>query len=377
MILHDVCLYGIPGKKHIHIEGGIILTITDDRKVMDRVTTSQRMELDGALVLPGFINSHDHLDFNCYPASGNRQYTNYTQWGKDIHATHAAVINAVKRIPHSLRVQWGLYKNLLSGFTTVVNHGEKLQVADLHAGLYQDCHSLHSPSFEPNWILKLNHPFRKAKLVVMHIGEGTDAIAHKEIDRVISRNWFKKSIVAVHGVAMDAEQAGAFTGLVWCPASNYFLLGATADIETIRTKTAVLFGTDSTLTAPWWGQEHFTAALASGKTNEQELLDMLTSTPARVWKMKDRGVLAAGMRADLIVKKNSQQIFHQFQQELLLVIRGGEIMAGAGSMPIQAPDKYDTVLVNGNNWYVKKGIRELTASIQSVYPELQLPFTIV
>lgn len=376
MILHDACLYGIPGKKHIHIAGGIIQAITSDRHALNQVSCEARIELDGALVLPGFINSHDHIDFNCYPALGNRVYTNYTQWGRDIHSTRADSIEAVKKIPLPLRVQWGLYKNLLSGFTTVVNHGSLLQDASGITGLFQDCHPLHSPAFEPGWILKLNRPFRKKWPFVMHLGEGTDTAAHTEIDRVIRYNWFRRPVVAVHGVAMDAAQAGAFAGLVWCPASNFFLLGATAELDTLKSNIPVLFGTDSTLTAPWWGQAHFNSALASGKTGETELLEMLTATPAQVWKMNDRGMLAPGMRADLVIKKNTPQLFPQFQQELMLVIRSGEIMVSTVYEHLPAAERYDRILVDEKNWYVKKGISALAASIRLVYPSLQMPFTL-
>ena len=48
---------------------------------------------------------------------------------------------------------------------------------------------------------------------------------------------------------MDEQQATAFEALVWCPASNYFLLNTTAAVDKLKTKTSILFGTDSTLTS--------------------------------------------------------------------------------------------------------------------------------
>ncbi|HEX4850540.1 MAG TPA: hypothetical protein VFV08_07035, partial [Puia sp.] len=39
------------------------------------------IDLDQGIALPGFINSHDHLDFNLFPSIRNRIYNNYTEWG--------------------------------------------------------------------------------------------------------------------------------------------------------------------------------------------------------------------------------------------------------------------------------------------------------
>lgn len=375
MVLHDVRLYGIPGKKHIHIAGGIIQAIADERESLRGIGNDERIELDGALVLPGFINSHDHLDFNCYPALGNRKYASYTEWGKYIHASHAPAIEAVKKIPLPLQVQWGLYKNLLGGFTTVVNHGDKLDTGNELVSVFQDCYSLHSPAFEKNWKGKLNRPFRGSKPFVMHIGEGTNGDAHAEIDRVIKGNWFKRQVVAVHGVAMDAKQAAAFAGLIWCPASNYFLLDATADIESLKHKTTVVLGTDSTLTAPWQSNAHFKIALATGKITAEELLTMLTSAPSALWQLNDRGKIAPGMKADILVKKYNPELFTHFQQELLLVIREGEIMVSAASVLREAEAEFDKIILEGNTMYVKKGIVQLATTIREYYPELQIPFS--
>ena len=100
---------------------------------------------------------------------------------------------------------------------------------------------MHSIQFEKYWPLKLNNVFAKKQPYVIHAGEGTDAMAHKEIDTLIKINFFKKSLFAVHGVAMDEEQAKNFKGLVWCPDSNFFLLNATADIKRLKTKTTDSF----------------------------------------------------------------------------------------------------------------------------------------
>jgi cytosine/adenosine deaminase-related metal-dependent hydrolase len=378
MVLHDVCLYGSAERKHIHIKGPVIQRIAGLREELDTLSGELRLELNGATVLPGFINSHDHLDFNLYPQLGNSIYSNYTEWGNDIHVANAGIIKAVLQVPLALRIQWGLYKNLLNGFTTVVNHGKKLLVDDELVNVFQECYALHSPAFEKNWLVKLNYPFRNKKPFVMHIGEGTDAAAQAEIDRVRKKNFFTRKIVAVHGVAMDTQQAEAFAGLVWCPASNYFLLNATAPVEKLKQKTTVVFGTDSTLTSSWGVTAHFTCALQSGMVTEKELLGMLTIAPACLWGMKDRGQIKEGMRADLLIVKESNRILSDYPREM--IITNGRIVMFteryASQLSIGEATSFDRILYKGMPVYVKPGITELVKQIVSFYPAAEIPFTI-
>ena len=106
------------------------------------------INFENAIAFPGLINSHDHLDFNLFPQTGNRIYNNYTEWGKDIHDQNKETINAVLKIPQHTRTQWGLYKNLFNGITTVVNHGEKLNIGNNLINVIQNNYCLHSIQFE-------------------------------------------------------------------------------------------------------------------------------------------------------------------------------------------------------------------------------------
>src|SRR5262249_50335998 len=152
----------------------------------------------------------------------------------DIHAADNDLIEAVQKIPKALRIQWGIYKNLINGVTTVVDHGEKVKAVTDMVTVFQNCVSLHSLHFEKNWKWKLNDPFTKDKAFVIHIGEGTDGVAKKEIDTFNRYNFFKRKTIAVHGVAMDEKQAEGFAALAWCPATNYNLLDKTADISRLK-----------------------------------------------------------------------------------------------------------------------------------------------
>ncbi|MBL7709625.1 MAG: amidohydrolase family protein, partial [Chitinophagaceae bacterium] len=370
---------GSAERKHIHIKNGIIRTITARREMLEHLQ-EERLELNGVMVLPGFINSHDHLDFNLFPQLCNRLYANYTEWGRDIHRVNADVIGAVQKVPLNLRIQWGLYKNLLNGFTTVVNHGECLRTGDELVNVFQDCYSLHSPAFEKNWILKLNHPLRNRKPFVMHIGEGTDEAAGSEINTVIRSNFFTRRIIAVHGVAMDKELAASFAAIVWCPASNFFLLGKTASVDLLKQDTKIIFGTDSTLTSSWYAGEHFKTAMGTGMVDEEELLSMLTVMPAHVWGLEDRGSVEEGMRADLLIMEDGNKFFSERPAGMLIVINGGEIKVLAENMQqlLQLPGiaDFDKIVIKGKRMLVKPGLLKLVKEILSFYPAAEIPFDI-
>ncbi|NNU33993.1 hypothetical protein HK413_07175 [Mucilaginibacter sp. S1162] len=132
------------------------------------------------------------MDFNLFPQLGNRYYNSYTEWGKHIQTNYKDEIAAVLKVPLNLRVEWGIFKNLLCGVTTVVNHGEPLPIANAPINVEQ-CHSIHSVQFEKRWKLKLNNPLKRKLPVVIHVGEGSDEQSKREIDTLIRWNLLKKA----------------------------------------------------------------------------------------------------------------------------------------------------------------------------------------
>lgn len=371
MILRNLNVYGTKGKKAIHIENGKIKAIIDSEKKISIAQDETVIEFDDATAFPGFINSHDHLDFNLFPQLGNRVYNNYTEWGKGIHECNKDEINEVLKVPEQLRIKCGLYKNLLNGVTTVVNHGKKLKIEDDLINVVQPS-SLHSPAFEKRWKWKLNNPLLTAP-VVMHIGEGTDAKTKNEIDEVKRWNFLKKRIIAVHGVAMNAEQAASFYGLVWCPASNYFLLNQTADIVKLKEKTNIVFGTDSTLTAPWNLWEHFRMCKRSG-VNESELITMVTSKPAQLWKLNQVGVIAEEKNADIIILRKKDDFFGLNSCEMLLFLHNGNIrlikksLYDTISTPPSFTKKFYEIKVDGKEFLIQGDLPGMIKEIRMYYP---------
>ena len=150
---------------------------------------------------------------------------------------------------------------------------------------------MHSIQFEKNWKYKLNRLFAKDQPFVIHIGEGTDEASHKEIDKLIKWNLFKRKIIGVHGVAMDENRQRHLKHWYGALFQIIFLLNETAAIDKLKTKTSILFGTDSTLTSGWNLWEHIRLARDTKLASDKELFDMLTTKPAAVWGWKDMGKL--------------------------------------------------------------------------------------
>lgn len=377
MLLHNLHLSDEAPPQSILVQQGFIKAIGPSPAPAAKPCA---LQFEDAFAFPGLINSHDHLDFNCFPQLGNYPYPDYVAWGHDIHARNKADIAPVLGIPQALRTQWGLYKNLLNGITTVVHHGPPLPVTHALISVYQQCYCLHSVGLEPHWRLKLNHPGRRGRPFVIHIGEGTDRRAGQEITALIRWNIFRRPLIGVHGVAMSPRQAARFQALIWCPESNFFLLGKTAAIGELKAHTTVVLGTDSTLTASWNLWDHLRCAQATGMASSQELLDMLTARAARVWQLPHLGQLAPGRQADLVVarKPASPSLADGFcllhPEDILLVMHRGEVklfdaslLSQIKALPGISAD-FHPILTGQTQKYVKGNLPALMQQIRRYHP---------
>jgi hypothetical protein len=247
----------------------------------------------------------------------------------------------------------------------------------------QNSHSLHSAGFEKNWKRKLNNPFKKNLPFVIHTGEGNDAAAGIEIDELIKWNFFKNPVVAVHGVAMNALQAKHFKALVWCPASNYFLLDRTADVAKLKENTSIIFGTDSTLTAGWNTWEHIRLARKQMGLTDEELFNALTKTAASIWGLDDVGNIRAGQNADIVIAKANDTSWDSFYAinpvDILLVMHKGRIGLFDESIKDQlidtgeAIDSFNKIIIGPAIKYIRGDVNSLVEKIKTYYPGAEFP----
>jgi cytosine/adenosine deaminase-related metal-dependent hydrolase len=316
------------------------------------------IDLDGAFVLPGLINAHDHLELNHYgPLKCRDRYDNASAWIDDMRPRLRtdASIRVNQAHPLASRLFIGGLKNLLAGVTTVAHHNPRYReirgnVPVRVLARYGWAHSLQlecqpvGAHGEPGGDVRACHratspgaPF------IVHAGEGVDEAARSEIDRLDALGCLKGNTILVHGVAVSPEQwarvvrCGA--GLVWCPASNDFLFGRTAPVRAFLDSSAaahthVCLGSDSRVTGARDLLDELRAAISLTAVTASELLRMVTTAPARLLRLPDAGRLTEGTPADMVIlpaKKAgvAEALIETSRADIALVTIAGRPMIGA------------------------------------------------
>lgn len=383
MVLNNVTLIDNNNPVNVQISGNIITNVTGAD--ISYKTDPVQLTFDNALIFPGLINSHDHLDFNLFPQLGNKIYSSYTEWGKYIHENYKEDISKVLKVPLLLREQWGIIKNLICGVTTVVNHGERLQTSDPLITVHEQYYCLHSVQFEKKWKLKLNNPFKRRLPVVIHVGEGRDEVSHREIDQLIKWNLLKKTLIGIHAVAMSDDQAKSFNAVVWCPQSNYFLLDKTAPVKRLKNYIPILFGTDSTLTGNWDIWDHISLARKTEMLTDTELYNSLNINAATIWKTNNNEI-DINQDADIVIatrkdNENGMDAFFSIEpKDILLVLHKGNIRLFDAALYSQLTQTdlsgFSKIYIEGVCKYVQGDVPALMNNIKQYYPEADFPVTI-
>ena len=386
MILNNLYITGNGNeRKSITINNSVIQNICDENEI--KIHNENVIDFDNAIVFPGIINSHDHLEFNLFPSLGNKIYNNYIEWGEDIHKVNKDQIEAILHIPIQLRYKWGIYKNLFSGITTVFQHGKILNYNQKEIiDVYNGGKIFHSVRLEKYWKLLINLPgFERA---VIHIGEGNDNSSQEEIKTLIKWNYFKKKIIGIHAIALGKEDANNFEAIIWCPVSNYFLFDKTANVNELKKETKILFGTDSTVSANGNIWDHLRFARKLNLIDDKDLFGSLTATPAGVWNLELLGKIKENYSADLVVAENKlsstwDSFFSLNPQDIILILKQGKIVLWDKSIKDQLnfPDNEmklftKIVLPGGRIKYLLGNLKGLINSIQRYNTNILFPFKI-
>jgi len=170
------------------------------------------------------------------------------------------------------------------------------------------------------------------------------------------------------------------------PGFQFFLLNATADIKRLKTKTRILFGTDSTLTADWNLWNHLRQARKTGLLNDRELFKTLTKTPSLAWEQNHTGAISIDKNADIVIAKaiagkgfdafyslnpkNIQFILHRgkirlFDEEIKDQLMGYHF-------PIS---QFSKINVDGNWKYVYGDLPKLIREVKGYYPQVNFPIS--
>lgn len=272
-----------------------------------------RFDLDGALVLPGLLNAHDHLELNNFPRlKGRERYSNAREWAMELNArldTEPEIVTA-RAVPLADRLLIGGLKNLLAGVTTVAHHNP------FHAPLrknypvrvvaqYGWSHSIY---LSPDFAQAYKRTPHDAPYMI-HLAEGTDEDAKGELTQLDEAGALHDNTVLIHGVGLtEMQRAHAIakhTALVWCPSSNFFLLGATASVTEFSYAHLLAIGSDSRLTGERDLLDELRAARETKQISGDALLRAVTCDAANILRVNDAGRIAQGTRADLMILPKS------------------------------------------------------------------------
>ena len=347
------------------------------------------IEIENSVVLPGFINSHDHLIGNYYPKVGNGPYINWLPWDNDLKS--APVYRERQQIENRDLYLLAGYRNLISGVTSVHDHiphfvqDPYLDIMPLK--VISDYSLVHSITpFALNWGEGIEAEYARAEKedipFVAHVGEGFDEESRNELKVLNQKGGLGEHSVLVHSISFTPEEIALIkqkkASVVWCADSNIFMYNRTADIKTmLKTGVNVCIGTDSLMSggenllheirfARKYYNDHYGEDIPA-----KQIIRMVTENPAKAFRLRENGKLAGGMLADFIVlDKKNRDAFESaanagLEDVKLVVINGIPVYGYAsminffGSFGI----KYQTVKIAGTDRFIIGDLKGVLARI--------------
>lgn len=353
------------------MDGGVAgLGVTSVRIMRDRIVDlgSSPMpgdlviQLNGARVLPGLINAHDHLQLNNFPRTKYRSsYHNAAEWIDDVEAhreTDRRFLDG-SAVDRKSRLWIGGLKNLFSGTTTVVHHDPFYQSLDdpnFPVRVLSDYRWSHSLGLDGSRNVRnvfLNTP--GDQLWFIHAGEGVDKSAASEFDELVELKCVGPRTRIVHGVAFDAQArrhlAASGAGLIWCPSSNIFLFGQTAEVGELVKLERVALGSDSRLTGERDLLAEIRFAHQQNFISAESIEALVTISAAAVLQLHDRGKIAVNQLADILIIPPGRRLWELERADIRCVMRGGRMLYGDRLLAeaMLPASGYEEILVDGRS----------------------------
>ncbi len=365
----------------------------------------ERIHFDGAVITPGFVNAHSHLEYAVYGGFGDGM--TFGPW----IALH---------IERKLRIDWpeyvaiarlGAAQCLASGITTVADASFSGAAApacaelglrgivglevfgsdpDAAAGQLREtaakvessvsdrvqiASSPHAPYSTAPDVYRAAAEF--ARPVITHVAESDDELAYlldgtgpinevsivspagtTSVRHLANEGLLDRDLIAAHCVKVDSEEIDLLAqnevGVVHCPRSNAVLGCGIAPLTAFRgAGIRIGLGTDSPASAPSFDMfEEMRAALYSARAlagrpdalSPGEVLELATLGGACLLGLEQEvGSLVPGKRADLAVISLADSAFQPLEDPIVALV-----YAGSSSRVLRT-------LVDGNECYVRGG----------------------
>lgn len=279
------------------------------------------IEIDTAdfLVFPAPVNTHDHLLGSWAPRIRTKLYKNVYEWLEELHGPDHPVRLERDANPVEDVYLLGVYKNISSGTSTVVDHfirresefWEKFPMRIFHR--FGRTWTMRD---ETGWGGTIEEELKEAGEsypYIIHISEGVDERTARELKDLAKRGGVRANSMLVHGIAFDDGDldlvAESKASIAWCPYSNMFLYDKTLDIRgALARGINVCLGTDSTLSGcdNIFDEARFAGSLwkkfYGEQMNSEILFRMLTSNAAHALLLDGEiGCLEEGALADVLI----------------------------------------------------------------------------
>jgi cytosine/adenosine deaminase-related metal-dependent hydrolase len=323
-------------------------------------------EIDtGGFIYPGLIDLHNHLTWNVHPRwlAGTLMRNRYEWQALDSYAAKlAGPQSAVRRRAGCDMERFGEVKALVWGATSTT--GGLLEECsrglarnlDYYSGLFSTVSNMEPLQYrifplelKPADEDSVRKALAKNEPVIVHLAEGVDASAARELRMADAHQFLKPGFIVIHGVPLldkDFADLGAKgVGFIWSPRSNDELYGRTADVAAAKKYVIMAIAPDwSPSGSSGMLDELRYAALWNGRQfpvvfKSQELVQMATSNAAKLARIDDKvGRLAKGLRADYVVVRAGaladpyESLIYASHENMLLVAVEGRPLYGDETM---------------------------------------------
>ncbi len=335
-------------------EGSILI----NKDKIEKVSPGKKLEgeisinMDNSIIVPGLINSHDHLLGTYYPKVGNGPYENWLPWDNDLKSS--PVYRERQQIESRDLYLLGGYRNLISGVTTVSDHIPHFVGQPFYSMLpmkaiskYALAHSI--GSFALAWGDGVEAEYKKALKedipFITHISEGFDEETINAIRTIDKSGGLGDHSVLVHGIAFSESDMNLIkvrkASVVWCADSNWFMFNETTNIKMLLDKGInVCIGTDS----PMSGGLNILSEIKFDKSlyeeiygeelSDKTIFRMITDNPARAFRFKNLGQIKENFQADFVIFRYREStayrsVINAEMEDILLVVIDGKPVYGA------------------------------------------------